>query len=193
MMGSFFIVLACAIFYAIKGGSMNVFKNWNRLREKNALLNRVLDGKVLSTVLFWVMVVSVTADGVIATKLAIAWLISVAVHMGKEHGAIGDHQGAWGPYVEWMPTLERFGPFSIREGRDFGIKKGIQRGLVFGAAFALATEDTIFLWWCLAFVPAVFIGQCIHKMIFKQNGWALAEPIIGASVVGVPLAIYVGA
>lgn len=192
MMSFIIKILACATLYAIKGGSLNVFKNWNRLRKKNALNDFVLDGKVLSTLLFWALVVSVTADGVLATKLAVAWLISVAPSMGEEHGAIGDHQGAWGPYVERMPTLKRFGPLAIREGRDFGIKKGIQRGLVFGAAFTLAAGDVIFLWWCIAFVPAVFIGQCIHKLVFKQNGWALAEPIIGAAVVGVPLAIYVG-
>lgn len=172
-------ILVCACAYAIKGGSGNILKNWNYVRDKNKIYDRLLDGKVLSTIVMFVVAgVGTGWDMYMTCAIALAWLVSVAPSIGEENGSIGDHNGAWGTYIE------RGFP------RDYGIKKGVQRGLVFGAAFAAVTSDINFIWFSLAFVPATFIGQCLNYLVLKKRGWTLAEPIIGAIVVGVPLGIY---
>lgn len=174
------ISIVCGIIYAIKGGSGNVLKNWNYVRDKNKILDRVLDGKVLSTFLFFVMSIVLFgfSNPVLIIPLTIAWLVSVAPSMGEEHGSIGDYKEGWGKYIE------RGFP------RDYGIKKCVQRGLVFGAAFTAATGYIPFLWLSLLFVPSVFIGQCLNRLVLDRRGWTLAEPIIGAFVVGIPLGMF---
>lgn len=185
-----------AILFAIKGGSGNIFTNWNHVRQKNKLLNFLLDGKVLSTILVWIVITAWTADAILAVKIALAWLIAVAPSMGEEHGAIGRIGHAWGPYVQWMPTLERkelFGClFTYREGRMYGFKKALQRAVWIGAALTVATGYTPFILFALCcYVPAVFIGQQFNWMIFKSDGWTLAEPLIGLLVIGIPMALYI--
>lgn len=175
------IVLICGVLYAIKGGSgASVFKNWNRTRAKNKLLDRMLDGKVLSALGMFVLAVVLTGELYYALALPAAWLLAVSPSMGEEHGAIGDHKEWWGPY-----RLKQF-------GREYGIKKGIQRGVFMGAAFTLVTGFVPFIAFSALFVPLVWVGQSLNRIILKEAGWTLAEPLIGAVVVGVPLAMWAG-
>ena len=175
------IVLICGFLYAIKGGSgASLFKNWNYVRGKNKLLDRLLDGKTASTLGMIVMAIILTGDVYYALALPVAWLLAVAPSMGEEHGAIGDYKEWWGPY-----RLKQF-------GRDYGIKKGIQRGVFMGALFTLVTGFTPFILFSGLFVPLVWMGQSLNRLILKEPGWTLAEPLIGAFVVGVPLALWVG-
>lgn len=175
------VMLCCAVAYALKGGSgAEVFTNWNYVREKTKLLDRLLDGKIISTIfMFFVSVVLTQGDAIMSVLLATAWLVSVAPSMGEEHGAVGDHKSAWGPYID-----KGF-------GRGYGIKKAVQRGLVFGAAFTLVTGYTPFLLASLLFVPCIYVGQVLNRLILKKQGWTIAEPIIGAFVIGLPLAMYI--
>lgn len=173
--------LVCGLAYAIKGGSMNlVFKNWNAIRNSNKVLDAVLDGKVLSTVI--ILLYSLCfVEPLEASILAGAWLLSVAMSMGEEQAAVGDYSGGSGPYLD-----KGF-------GRTFGVKKAIQRGLVYGVAFTLATQAIIFLPLCLLYVPCVWIGQSLNLLILKHKGWEIAEPIIGAIVIGIGLGLHFNA
>lgn len=201
MITSAIIILFFGFAYALKGGSgANIFPWWGRLRESNVILERLLDGKVISTLgvflfsLFILTPVMVTIssgefgvpeydlDFMASLLIAAAWLLSVAPSMGEEHGAIGDHKEAWGQYV----TNEDF-------GRLYGVKKGIQRGVWMGAFMALATGYLPFVCFSLLFVPCVCVGQILNRIILKQRGWTLAEPIIGAVVFGAPTALWFAA
>jgi hypothetical protein len=175
---SFLIIVFFSMMYAVKGGSGNIFKNWDSIRARNEVLDRLLDGKVLSTLLIWSVVTALTANGWEGAKWAAAWLLAVTPSMGEEHGAIGRLKKSWGPYIN-----KGF-------GRSYGIKKGLQRGVWMGACMAVATGFTPFLWASLLFVPTVFIGQEINWHLYQTNGWRAAEPLIGAVVFGVPAALY---
>jgi len=216
-MGTFAIYLiSIAVFaalYAIKGGSgWFFFSNWKYVRSKNKFYDRLLDGKVISTILAFLFIAAFTAnltDLRTAQDMAVynillwpslifaaGWLLSVAPSMGEEHGAIGTTVRSWGPYVEWMPeekSLKLFGRtlWTYPEGRMYGIKKGIQRGIWIGAIMAAFTGYLPYIFWSLAFVPAVFVGQEIYWRVFKKNSWALSEPIIGALCYGIPTAGYI--
>lgn len=204
-----------AFLYAIKGGSgPYVFEWWNKIRHTNAITERLLDGKVISTIGAFVFALIATADLVtlngdrgvaeytvnteIALKIAAAWLLSVAPSMGEEHGAVGTTQLAWGDYLRWMPDQRRikiFGKviFSYLEGREYGVKKAVQRGVWIGALMTLATGYIPFILFSFLFVPCVFAGQELYYRLTKQKGpvsWVLSEPIIGGVVYGLPMAGY---
>jgi len=186
------------LFYALKGGSgPSIFPWWERIRGKNKITERLLDGKVISTALVFVFALFATAETISAngglygvpeyafqflpaTLFAAAWLLAVAPSMGEEHGAIGRIGKAWGAYIKAEKSF----------GREYGIKKGLQRGVWMGAFMALATGYAGFIVASLLFVPAVFVGQQLSWMLFKRDGWVLAEPIIGALVFGVPTALW---
>lgn len=192
-----------AALYAIKGGSGPFFfSNWRYVRYKNRFYDRLLDGKVISTILAFLFIAAFTAnltdlqtaqDPAVYKILllpsllfAAGWLLSVAPSMGEEHGAIGTSKGAWGPYIDALRP-DGFQYF----GRTYGIKKGLQRGIWIGAIMAAFTGYLPFIFWSLAFVPAVFVGQEIWLRWRGSNSWALSEPIIGAFCYGVPAAGYI--
>lgn len=210
-------IIICAFFtllYAIKGGSgKTLFPWWKKLRETNAFTERLLDGKVISTIgafLFGLVYTAhmVTPDGgafgvpeydldvMAAAKFAlIGWLAAVAPSMGEENGAIGRVGHAWGEYLEWMPKvkdIDFFGQtlFSYSEGRMYGIKKGVQRGVWMGAMMAFALGSTVFIPYSLLYVPCVFIGQELYYRLTGKDSWVLTEPLIGLFVFGLPIALH---
>lgn len=176
--------ILCGILYAIKGGSLAYFvKGWNKIREESLIFDVLLDGKVLSTVGAIILGAVGTGNVTDGVMIGLAWLIAVSPSMGEEHGAIGDYKGALPNYLERDMTVR---------GRKYDVKKGIQRGVFMGAAFALATGFTGFIVASLLFIPCVYIGQSLNRLILKVPGWTLAEPLIGGIVIGVPLGIYLG-
>ena len=197
-------VIICVWFgflYALKGGSgKTIFPWWAKLRATNAITERLLDGKVISTIgaLLFALIASVdtvSIDGgaygvpeyavnfLPAIVFAAAWLAAVAPSMGEEHGAIGTTRHGWGEYVDYSQAF----------GRSYGIKKGLQRGVWMGACMALATGFTPYIAFSLLFVPAVFIGQEIYYRITGNDSWVLSEPLIGLTVFGIPTALWIAA
>lgn len=174
--------ILCGILYAIKGGSLVYFvKGWDKIREESSILNFTLSSKVLSTVGAIIIGAIGTGNVTQGVLIGLAWLVAVAPSMGEEHGAIGDYKGALPAYMERSITVR---------GRKYDVKKGIQRGVWMGAAFTLVTGYTGFIVASLLFVPCVWVGQSLNRIILKTSGWALAEPLIGVIVIGMPLAIY---
>lgn len=198
------IYLVCffvfAVLYALKGGSGNVFKNWDRVRGRNALLYRVMDGKVISTIGAFIFTLFITAklqshhvglydvsqysvNFLTALLFAGGWLLSVSPSMGEEHGAVGTMRHGWGEYVEYPEAF----------GRSYGVKKAVQRGVWTGAIMAFVTGFVLYIPFSLLFVPCVFVGQEIYYRITDRDGWVLSEPIIGGFVYGIPTALWVTA
>lgn len=171
-------VLVFAVLYAIKGGSGNLIPNWEKVRATNAVTERLMDGKVLSTVLLALIMFIPDVTIIEHVLVTIMWLVSVAPSMGEEHGAVGRWKHAWGQYIDYG------------FGRMYGVKKAIQRGVFIGACMALATGFTPYICFSLLFVPAIFIGQELSYRILKKDGWTIAEPIIGALVYGIPTALW---
>lgn len=192
-MANFFIItIIFAFLYALKGGSgKDIFPWWSKFRSKNKFTERLLDGKIISTagaflfaLFFNVEIVSISGGAfgvpeyavrfIPAVLFALGWLASVAPSMGEEHGAVGRISYWWGPYID-----KGF-------GREYGIKKALQRGVWMGAIMALVTGYIPFICFSLLFVPSIFIGQEIVYRLTGRDGWSIAEPIIGALVFGLP-------
>lgn len=177
---SLLIIPYFSLLYAIKGGQgAYIFKNWTKIKSKNKILDRALSGKVLST-LGVAVLAFLSFDLYYAVSLPLAWLAAVSPAVGAEHGAVGDYKGWWGEY-----NLKQF-------GRRAGIIKAVMRGTWMGACFSIVTLNALFLWASLLFVPCVFAGQCLNRLILKDKGWTLAEPLIGAVVFGIPYALWGG-
>lgn len=173
-----------ALAYAIKGGSGNILENWNKVRNSNKILERLMDGKVLSTIMVFVFaVIAFEGSEYYAVALPLAWLVAVAPSMGEEHGAIGDYKGALPGYLRQDQT---------HRGREYDVKKGLQRGVWMGAAMTLATGFVPFIWVSLLFVPVVFLGQCIDRLVMENPGWKITEFFIGAIIYGLPMALFLG-
>lgn len=193
----FICIIVFGILYSIKGGSAPYFfANWRGVREKNWIYNRILDGKILSTLGAFVFALFATSDLVMllgdkgvpeytlnflpSTLFAGAWLLSVAPSMGEEHGAIGTTRHGWGEYVEYSQGF----------GRVYGIKKAVQRGVWIGAIMALGTGYIPYILFSFLFVPCVFVGQEAYYRFTSKDSWVLSEPIIGAVIYGVPTALW---
>ena len=188
-------VLFFGFAYFVKGGGMGqLVPRWDVIRDSHVVVDRLLDGKSLSTILVFGFVWAATNDVLFALTCSAGWLLAVAPSMGEEHGAVGRVGHAWGQYVTWMPTLNRAKFMGVdlayREGRNYGIKKAIQRGVWMGACMTVATGYIPFLLFSLLFVPAVFVGQQVNWWVLKKSGWTLSEPLIGAAVFGLPMGIF---
>lgn len=164
-----------ALAYALKGGVLEKFKNYERARENSKILSALLNAKFLS-------ISPVLAAGLIYMSewydpilIITAWFAAIAPSMGEEHGAVGDKDGA-------LPTYLKRG-ISDR-GRGYDVKKAIQRGVWMGACFAVATWNPIFILTSLLFVPLIWIGQTLNYLILRERGWTLAEPLIGSVCIG---------
>jgi hypothetical protein len=174
------VTLLFAVLYAIKGGSGNVFKNWNKVRERSKVLNVLMGGKFLSTLIVFLFAALISGgQPELAIFIPLAWIIGVSPSMGEESGAIGRIGEAHGEYIEYFD-------------RRYGILKGIQRGVFMGACMTVATGYVPFILFSLLFVPCTFIGQDIYYRITGKDSWVLAEPLIGALVYGLPMALWLG-
>lgn len=101
--------------------------------------------------------------------IPLAWLVSIAPSVGEEMGAyIGK-----GQYID-----KGF-------GKEYGIKKGIQRGIFGGAVLTAVTGYVPFIWFSLLWMPLGYVGMNMGEK-FKFNGWAFSEFLIGAFCYGVP-------
>lgn len=189
-------ILFFGLCFALKGGSgPYIFGWWKRVREKNKFTERLLDGKVVSTILAFLFAVVVysTKTGVSSkygvptysvdiwppVLFSLGWLASVTPSLGEEHGAIGRIGKAWGPYID-----KGF-------GRSYGVKKGLQRGVWMGACMAVATGFVPYLCASFLYVPTVFLGQELYYRVTGKDSWVLSEPLVGALIFGVPTALMV--
>ena len=179
--------------YAIKGASVFDF---TKIRAKSKILERLFDGKVLSTIMVGIFgIVTYEGNDLYPLILMAAWLLAVSPSMGEEHGAIGYFSLRYWRFHDTLLNrikacfVELDGYKSTYRGRMYDVKKGLQRGVWMGAVMAFATGNLMFIPLSLLFVPAVFIGQGINRLILKRDGWTLAEPIIGAAVFGIGMAI----
>ena len=180
-----------AIAYAIKGGQgKSFFRNFKKVRDSHPILERLLDGKVLSTlmVLIWACFATVWTQSNIGgmdtaelsvVAITLAWLLSVAPSMGEEYGAIRNDKNS--PYLKYPEDF----------GREYGIKKAIQRGGFIGACMALATGSLLFIVSAaLLFVPLAWLAlNYAPAKIFDRWGWS--EILIGGFVYGLPMAAVV--
>lgn len=202
-METILIYIACtavfAALYAIKGGSgYRFFPNWNYVREKNRVYDRLLDGKVITPLLACLFFYIATGDFGHAVLFAGAWLLAVAPSMGEEHGAIGrfdfEELGRHDTLIDKIKhSTTALGGYLRKDqthrGRFYDVKKGLQRGVWMGAFMTLATGFIPYICFSFLFVPCVFVGQEIGYRITGKDGWALSELIIGAVLFGLPTAI----
>ena len=188
-------ILYFAAMYAIKGGWLGMIPGVKDLRAKAWIYDRLLDGKVASTIgvfLFFAVALQLQLGKLVPFGLpwhelyivtpgllAAAWLIGVAPSMGEEAGAIGRIGRAWGEYVQY-PEF----------GRAYGVKKALQRGVWLGAPFTVLTGLPHFILLGLLFPVIHFAGQQIYYMIHKADGWKYAEPLVGGVCIGIGVGIY---
>lgn len=184
-----FTALYFGAMYAIKGGWLGMIPGVHKLRDSSKILDRLLDGKVVSTIGVYAFVAVMLYylgdmprwwEYIFApTLFSLCWLLGVSPSMGEEAGACGRIGRAWGPYIE-----RGF-------GRSYGIKKALQRGVWLGAPFTLLTGLPHFLVLGALFPAIHFVMQQIHYMIHKTDSWKYAEPVVGTICIGVGVSVYV--
>lgn len=117
-----FTVLACSGLFAIKGGQHGplikklIDRAWDHSFKLGWIVEKATDGTLVSSVLFGILMGSPLA--------ALAWLTGVCLSVGEEIGSIGGFRGNWRP-----------------EGRRWGWRAGVIRGVFLGAMLALAIPD----------------------------------------------------
>ena len=168
-------ILLFALAYALKGGVLEQFKNYERVRESSRVLSVLLYSKFLSCIPVLIAGIIYSLEWWIPLAILAAWLIAIAPSMGEEHGAVGDYKGALDGYLK-RGISER--------GRSYDLKKAPQRGVWMGACFAVALWNPVFILTSLLFVPCIWIGQSLNYLILRERGWTLAEPLIGAFCIG---------
>ena len=171
-----------ALLYAVKGGWLGKWPPFKKFRESRIIFDKLLDGKVLTFVgafLFGLYFFGLD-QWYQALLLAGAWLLGVAPSMGEEAGAVGDYKGGWGDYVEHSESF----------GREYGIKKAIQRGVFTTAPMVLVTGNVPLLVAGASMPIVYFVGNCFSRYVMKEKGWAYSEVLYGA-VIG--LAFVMGA
>lgn len=192
--------LSCAALYSIKGGWLGKpkYKGKNPkykgksileiIREKNKVFDAVLDGKVLTTIGAFLLWLFVSGSVPHAGWFAAFWLLGVAPSMGEEAQGIGGYRGG------------QHGIYALADGKMYGFKKGIQRGIFNGVCVAIGaaglTTD-ISIWPILAgalFSPVYWLAISFEQWRVKTKlwgSWHWAEPIYGAILgAGVFLATY---
>lgn len=155
-----------------------VLPKWNIWRDSSPVIDRLMDGKVLSTALLCGLCLALFGFEIESLLIPAAWLLSVSPSIGEEHGAVGRIGHTWGEYVDTRIF-----------NREYGIKKALQRGVWMGACMTAATGFVPFIFTSLLFIPSIFIGQELNYRILKEDGWTLAEPLIGAAVFGFGFAL----
>lgn len=188
MISMLYFTILFAVAYAIKGGQGDdVLSNWNKVRSRNKVLNRLLDGKVLSTalVLIGCAFYSIQAQvnlglGSNATIsvlfIGIAWLLSVAPSLGEEYGSIRNDLSS---------------QYQLYFDREYGLKKAVQRGVWMGAMMTLATGYVGFIVASFAFVPLAWVSLNYIKGFKPFDAWGWSEVLIGAVCFGLPMGIMV--
>lgn len=175
-----FIFFAFA--YTVKGASIPwIVRKLEKLKSKSSVLDKILSADAVASAMVFLFSLIIIQDIKASALLAVGFWLSASPSMGEEHGAVGRIGNSWGEYID-----KGF-------GRSYGIKKAVQRGVWIGACMALATGYIPFICFSLLFVPCIFIGQELNYRILKKDGWAIAEPIIGAFVYGIPTGLYMGA
>jgi hypothetical protein len=190
-------ILFFAAMYAIKGGWLDDISAVRLARTKSRILNRLLAGKVVSTALvFAFFSIALSSQlGVLVQYglpvydlafktpllLMLAWLVAVSPSMGEEAGAIGRIGRHWGDYVDM---------WGEKEGRSYGWRKGLQRGVWLGAPFTVLTGLPHFIILGALFPVCHFIGQQIYYMIHKVDSWKYAEPLVGGVCIGISVGVY---
>ena len=186
---SILTIITFSIAYAVKGGQLVYFiPKISNLRAKNKIYDRLLDSKVLSTLI--VVLYSLLFTSFNPLLVGLFWLIAVGPSMGEEHAAIMGVTNRW--YSVWMPekkSITLFGKtFEWIEGNEYGVKKALQRGVWMGAAFALLTSATVFITFSLLYVPLVYLGFYLGRK-FNQDGWMIGEFLVGAVCFGIPFSL----
>lgn len=156
------LVLFFSAMMSIKGGWLGKFLPIDKWSGRHWFFDFILEGATLSA--FIIMAVFAPFIGWTAAALGAAWWLGVRPSVGEEAGALG----GWGEYVETTDF-----------GREYGIKKAIQRGAWFGVPMTLVTGFTGWIIAGLMFVPVYFIGIKARKATTGANGWDWAEPVFG--------------
>lgn len=172
--------------YAIKGGQ------W----DDNPISHKLASaGSVFITLCFYTVYTQSNLGVLDSTLLSIlaitlAWIVAVSPSVGEEYGALLGRTDE--KYGKWMPktkTKRIFGKdFNWIEGHEYGVKKGIQRGVFMGALMTLATGYIGFILASFTFVPLAWLAlNYAPKKYLDPWGWS--EVLIGAVCFGVPFAL----
>ena len=166
------IILTIASAYAIKGGWHGPLRNL----VTNKTIHRLLDGKILSTIIFASTMMFLTGTALSFVAAAIAWLLMVSPKIGRPIGNTGGYLGNWDANEVAYTGDDK------RHYLIDGLKSGFIRHIYGGALLTLFLGPDI---WILAgaAIPLIYyIGVSIEQFRTKQTvaSWHLAEPLVGA-------------
>lgn len=176
-------VIFFAFMVAIKGGLIGHIAKWfgkedqwKKFQKMNFVFDFISEGKFISAVLSGVFI-GFHSGWLVGLLFAVAWWLGWVMSLGEEIGAIGRLGHNWGDYVEWLGS---------KEGRKFGWKKGLHRGVFLGACLVLATysipHNEIIVIACALFPAIYFLGNEIYYRVNKSDSWFYSEFLYGALI-----------
>lgn len=168
-------MIVFSLLVSIKGGLVGVILNkyglgewWDKFNSL-PVIGFFCEGKFISGFLAAIYV-SFFIPFWSAALFGVLWWAVWSPSLGEEIGAIGRLKHSWGQYVEWL---------GYDEGRKFGWKKGLQRGVLIGAGLSIPTGSALIIG-SLLFPACYFCGNQIHFSLHKSDSWFYAEIIFGA-------------
>lgn len=221
MIFAIFTILFFAFCFTIKGGNgWRFFRNWNKVKNRNKVLDFVLGGRFVSTLLVFIYAFIFTAEKVVYSSgqfpavydpdwllsglIALMWLVAILPSLGEEYQALA----GTGLYIK---SFWNTGKGIVRFDKYYGHKKLIQRGVLMGAAMTLATGYIPFICFSLLYLPISWVcliygrkyGRSIQNFLKLENkhklspidyiGWFAAELFTGAFVFGLPMFLWLSA
>lgn len=170
-------IIICGALMRIKGGGLGHVRRW--LEAKAALpegffrdaLHKILDGGQLSAAGFLLLCVFLGAGWPVAMLGALGWWIGNKPSVGEIIGAIGGYKGTWHE-------------FTGEEGKWWGWKEGLKRGVFTGAMIALGLGHVPFILAGALFPVAVWVGVSVVQFYTGKvaSSWFLFEIIWGAAL-----------
>lgn len=148
------LVLALAVM--IKGGWIGKYI-W---KSVPSYVNNILPAMLVG--IFMTMSVGIVV-GVFTSIATLVFNLSLGEEIGAVINNIGRNQ-----YID-----------NDDFGREFGVKKALQRGITDGAAFTVATWNPLMLFAGLLFVPVYWSMSKLKHRFTGVNDWEWAEPMYG--------------
>jgi hypothetical protein len=157
---SLIIILVFTVAYLFKGGQLNQISSVRDLREGSKILDRLLDGKVASSLLIAVYFYLATQNVEFCFLAAAAWLLGVSPGLGRYVQALNG--AAKTALVEWEP-IDQFIENLTDKPRLWGAAGLALRGVLTVLPFVFLFQAPLLVLYGLTMPICYFLSHLFQK------------------------------